>query len=57
VQKAKKWKFVNEMLQNGYYEVESSVGESCNTTPFSVKDILNLVEQDGEGYLGCQMEK
>lgn len=31
-------------------------GDSCNSTPFSVKDILNLVEQNGEGYLGCHVE-
>lgn len=50
------------MLQPGYYDVGSpgsgsaSGADSCNATPFSVKDILNLVDQ-GEPYLGCHMEK
>lgn len=50
------------MLQQGYYEVENSDcgsqsgNDSCNNTPFSVKDILNLVDQ-GDHYLGCHMER
>ncbi|KAL9693818.1 hypothetical protein quinque_013103 [Culex quinquefasciatus] len=59
------------MLQQGYYdvvvqthsEVSSGSSESNNNTPFSVKDILNLVGQNAAAaaaaeadYLGCQME-
>ncbi|KAJ6637713.1 Muscle-specific homeobox protein tinman [Pseudolycoriella hygida] len=49
------------MLQQGYFDVENSDcgsqsgNDSCNNTPFSVKDILNLVDQ-GDHYLGCHME-
>lgn len=51
------------MLQHMYYDVDNSggdlsgqsTGDSCNNTPFSVKDILNLVDQN-DGYLGCHME-
>lgn len=52
------------MLQQGYYEVDStnlvptSQGtELINSTPFSVKDILNLVDQQGEPYIGCGLER
>lgn len=60
------------MLQQGYYdvvvqthsEVSSGSSESNNNTPFSVKDILNLVGQNAAAaaaaeadYLGCQMER
>ncbi|KXJ82366.1 hypothetical protein RP20_CCG014154 [Aedes albopictus] len=59
------------MLQQGYYDVVqthsevSSGSESNNNTPFSVKDILNLVDQNAAAaaaaaaeadYLGCTME-
>ncbi|XP_001657902.2 muscle-specific homeobox protein tinman [Aedes aegypti] len=59
------------MLQQGYYDVVqthsevSSGSESNNNTPFSVKDILNLVDQNAAAaaaaaaeaeYLGCSME-
>ncbi|XP_058116476.1 homeobox protein DLX-1 [Anopheles ziemanni] len=51
------------MLQQGYYDVThvevSSGSESNNNTPFSVKDILNMVESGAgvvDGYLNCQME-
>lgn len=50
------------MLQQQYYEIDSSNDaspsgtDSCNNTPFSVKDILNLVDQ-GDHYLGCHIEK
>lgn len=57
------------MLQQhqGYYEIDSSSNDgspssggagvdSCpNSTPFSVKDILNMVDQ-GNQYLGCHIE-
>lgn len=61
-----------EMLQQGYYDVVqthseiSSGSESNNNTPFSVKDILNLVDQNAAAaaaaaaeadYLGCTMER
>ena len=46
---------------SGYYDISnsdiSSANESNNNTPFSVKDILNLVDQNGEGYLGCHIER
>ncbi|XP_055848109.1 muscle-specific homeobox protein tinman [Episyrphus balteatus] len=47
--------------QQGYYEYNHpspgslTNSDSCNTTPFSVKDILNLVNQN-EPYTGCHME-
>ncbi|XP_065093690.1 muscle-specific homeobox protein tinman [Ochlerotatus camptorhynchus] len=59
------------MLQQGYYDVVqahsevSSGSESNNNTPFSVKDILNLVDQNAAAaaaaaaeadYLGCSLE-
>lgn len=50
------------MIQSEYYEVDSSGdtipsgNDSCNNTPFSVKDILNLVDQ-GDSYMNCQMER
>ncbi|XP_053698502.1 muscle-specific homeobox protein tinman [Sabethes cyaneus] len=60
------------MLQQGYYDVVqahsevSSGSESNNNTPFSVKDILNLVDQNAAAaaaaaagevdYLGCAMD-
>ncbi|XP_055543196.1 muscle-specific homeobox protein tinman [Wyeomyia smithii] len=61
------------MLQHGYYDVVqahsevSSGSESNNNTPFSVKDILNLVDQNAAAaaaaaaavdadYLGSQMD-
>ena len=52
------------MIQQGYYEIDSSSdalpmnasGDASNNTPFSVKDILNLVDQ-GDHYLGCHVEK
>lgn len=50
------------MLQQGYYEVDSTLvpiaqgTELNNSTPFSVKDILNLVDQQGEPYIGCGLE-
>ncbi|XP_055616541.1 muscle-specific homeobox protein tinman [Toxorhynchites rutilus septentrionalis] len=57
------------MLQQGYYDIVqnhsevSSGSESNNNTPFSVKDILNLVDQNAAAaaaaeadYLNCQME-
>lgn len=51
------------MLQpnNGYYEIENSgltiatgPTESSNSTPFSVKDILNLADQ--QNGMNYQME-
>lgn len=62
------------MLQQGYYDVVqahsevSSGSESNNNTPFSVKDILNMVDQNAAAaaaaaaavdadYLGCQMDR
>uniref|UniRef100_A0A182LUJ0 Homeobox domain-containing protein n=1 Tax=Anopheles culicifacies TaxID=139723 RepID=A0A182LUJ0_9DIPT len=51
------------MLQQGYCELTqtdlSSGSETNNNTPFSVKDILNMVESGAgvmDGYLNCQME-
>ncbi|XP_055907607.1 muscle-specific homeobox protein tinman-like [Eupeodes corollae] len=47
--------------QQGYYEYNHpspgslTNSDSCNTTPFSVKDILNLVNQN-EPYTGCHMD-
>lgn len=29
----------------------------ADSTPFSVKDILNLVDQEDGGYLGCHYER
>lgn len=49
------------MIQQGFYDLDNTnemTGhglEACNTTPFSVKDILNLVEQDQ--YMGCHFER
>lgn len=52
------------LQQPGYYEIDSSSNDgsptsgvdSCaNSTPFSVKDILNMVDQ-GNQYLGCHIE-
>lgn len=50
------------MLHSMYYDIENGNGElagttadASNNTPFSVKDILNLVDQN-DGYLGCQMD-
>lgn len=51
------------LQQPGYYEIDSSNDaspsgtDSCNNTPFSVKDILNLVDQGDHQYMGCSMEK
>ena len=52
------------MLQQGYYDLThteaSSGSEANNNTPFSVKDILNMVESGAgvvDGYLNCQMER
>lgn len=54
-----------EMLQQGFYDATNP--DNCsgseannNSTPFSVKDILNMVESGGgtvDGYLSCQMER
>ncbi|XP_050082808.1 muscle-specific homeobox protein tinman [Anopheles aquasalis] len=51
------------MLQQGFYDATNpdncSGSEANNNTPFSVKDILNMVESGGgavDGYLSCQME-
>uniref|UniRef100_A0A182P3Z2 Homeobox domain-containing protein n=1 Tax=Anopheles epiroticus TaxID=199890 RepID=A0A182P3Z2_9DIPT len=51
------------MLQQGYYDLThaevSSGSETNNNTPFSVKDILNMVESGAgvvDGYLNCQMD-
>uniref|UniRef100_A0A182NCI2 Homeobox domain-containing protein n=1 Tax=Anopheles dirus TaxID=7168 RepID=A0A182NCI2_9DIPT len=51
------------MLHQGYYDLNhvevSSASEANNNTPFSVKDILNMVESGAgvvDGYLNCQME-
>ncbi|XP_035902017.1 muscle-specific homeobox protein tinman isoform X1 [Anopheles stephensi] len=51
------------MLQQGYCDLThadvSSGSETNNNTPFSVKDILNMVESGAgvmDGYLNCQME-
>ncbi|XP_053670289.1 homeobox protein Nkx-2.2a [Anopheles nili] len=52
------------MLQQGYYDITHSEiagggSEANNNTPFSVKDILNMVESGAgvvDGYLNCQME-
>ncbi|XP_059611708.1 homeobox protein Nkx-2.2a [Phlebotomus argentipes] len=48
-------------MQQGYFEIDnpsaSVLGrECCNSTPFSVKDILNLVDQNDDHYLGCHIE-
>lgn len=49
------------MLQpDGYYEIESTGLPSLvnpESTPFSVKDILNLVDQHGENYINTQMDR
>ncbi|XP_035772737.1 muscle-specific homeobox protein tinman-like [Anopheles albimanus] len=51
------------MLQQGFYDATNpdncSGSEANNNTPFSVKDILNMVESGSgtvDGYLSCQME-
>ncbi|XP_049278596.1 muscle-specific homeobox protein tinman isoform X1 [Anopheles funestus] len=51
------------MLQQGYCDLThadlSSGSETNNNTPFSVKDILNMVESGAgvmDSYLNCQME-
>ncbi|GAB0090653.1 Muscle-specific homeobox protein tinman [Sergentomyia squamirostris] len=48
-------------MQQGYFEIDNSSasvsgGECCNSTPFSVKDILNLVDQNDDHYIGCHIE-
>lgn len=53
------------MLQNMYYDVNNPSTELCgqsiadansNTTPFSVKDILNIVDGNGEGYMSAHLD-
>lgn len=53
--------FFKEM-QQGYFEVDNSSAsvsgrECCNSTPFSVKDILNIVDQNDDHYMGCHIER
>ncbi|XP_055683034.1 muscle-specific homeobox protein tinman [Lutzomyia longipalpis] len=48
-------------MQQGYFEIDSASAsvsgrECCYSTPFSVKDILNLVDQNDDNYLGCHIE-
>lgn len=52
---------VLNMLQSTYYDVENSNEQQITdpntvTTPFSVKDILNIVE-GSEGYTGYHIDR
>lgn len=38
-------------------QAQSHPQAGVDSTPFSVKDILNLVDQEDGGYLGCHYEK
>lgn len=53
------------MLQNMYYDMDNSSADlsaqsladaSSNSTPFSVKDILNIGD-GSDGYLNCHLER